>query len=62
MVCPYDKFAGAQGLQDTNTEMLYPSLTYAVSILHRPLQLAENRRAKNAEQKSTACILHPSFR
>ena len=46
VVRPCDKFAGAQGLQDTNTEMLYPSLTYAVSILHRLLQLAENRKAK----------------
>src|SRR5215468_574346 len=59
-VCLGDKFAGAQGLQDTNTEMLYPSLIYAVSILYRPLQLAENRRAKkqNRNRVHVSCT-HP---
>ena len=40
--------------------VLYSSLMYPVSILHAPLQLAENRRAKmqNRNRLHVSCI-HP---
>src|SRR5215469_2606255 len=41
--------------------MLYLSLMYAVSVLHRALQLAETARAKKRNKKSTACILYVSL-
>jgi len=41
--------------------MSYPSLMYAVSILYRALQGAENTKAKKRNRKSTACILYASL-
>ena len=51
------KFAGAQGLQDTNTEMLYPSLTYAVILPGWPRKVATKIAA--ATNAATYFLLIP---
>src|SRR5262245_44195876 len=59
-LAPFFETCAPCGLQDTNTQALHTSFSYAVSILHVVLQPAENRWGEKRTKKLIAYILHTS--